>query len=112
MPKTRKITVIEAMERVGLRGDGALLVSACAANTVGLGLRPKGALSYEEFDRQEGAVTVDREIIFYCDSPGERASIGRAQCFERHGYRNVKVLDGGIAAWIEAGLPTEKEGKH
>jgi rhodanese-related sulfurtransferase len=48
----------------------------------------------------------DREIIVYDSDPNELASTDVAADLIRQGYRAV-ALQGGIADWIAANLPTE-----
>jgi rhodanese-related sulfurtransferase len=45
----------------------------------------------------------------YCTKgPGARSLLA-AQTLKGMGYENVEVLEGGLTAWAEAGLPVEKE---
>lgn len=49
----------------------------------------------------------DRAILVYCrQAPGVRSLLG-AQTLRQLGYSGAMVLDGGLAAWAEAGLPVE-----
>jgi rhodanese-related sulfurtransferase len=63
------------------------------------------------FDELEGRL---KEIDRYKDKPivvscgtGNRAGTA-AGVLRKHGFTNVVNLSGGIAAWRQAGLPTEK----
>lgn len=47
----------------------------------------------------------ERRLILYC-STGERSAIAAAT-LRSMGYRDVRVLDGGIEAWKREGLPLE-----
>lgn len=47
----------------------------------------------------------DRRLILYC-STGERSAIAAAT-LRSMGYRDVRVLDGGIEGWKREGLPVE-----
>ena len=49
-----------------------------------------------------------RRTIVVCAS-GARASLA-ALTLKAMGYTNVAVLDGGIGAWMDAGLPTHHLG--
>ncbi|GAB2817019.1 rhodanese-like domain-containing protein [Lentzea nigeriaca] len=50
----------------------------------------------------------DRTILVYCrQAPGVRSLLG-AQTLRQLGYSGAAVLDGGLAAWAEAGLPVEE----
>jgi rhodanese-related sulfurtransferase len=47
----------------------------------------------------------DKEIYVICNT-GNRSRVA-AQILIRSGYQNVISIDGGIQAWLRAGLPTE-----
>jgi len=49
-------------------------------------------------------VSVEKEVVFYEETSGMRAARG-LWFLEYFGHPNVKVLDGGIQAWREAGYP-------
>jgi rhodanese-related sulfurtransferase len=48
-----------------------------------------------------------RLIVTYCTSPEERTSAAVTQILRRRGYRNVKILKGGLGGWTNARLPVE-----
>jgi rhodanese-related sulfurtransferase len=63
-----------------------------------------------ELDRlpaEAGALERDRPILFYCRS-GSRSAMA-AQAFAASGY-DAHNLDGGLEAWVAAGLPLEPAG--
>ena len=47
----------------------------------------------------------DRPVVVYCEH-GPRASIAR-YALQRAGFRQVRYLDGHMAAWRKAGLPID-----
>jgi rhodanese-related sulfurtransferase len=49
----------------------------------------------------------DRPILFYCRT-GSRSALA-AEAFEASGY-DARNLDGGLDAWVGAGLPIEPDG--
>ncbi len=49
----------------------------------------------------------NRLIVTYCTSPEERTSAAVTQVLRRRGYRNVKILKGGLGGWTNARLPIE-----
>jgi rhodanese-related sulfurtransferase len=57
------------------------------------------------------AAALDRErpILFYCRS-GSRSALA-ADAFATAGY-DARNLDGGLEAWVGAGLPIEPSGGH
>ena len=60
-----------------------------------------GAVSLSEFESRLPGLAKDHAIIFYC---GSGVVAGRvAGTYLNMGYTNIKVLDGGIAAWKKAG---------
>jgi rhodanese-related sulfurtransferase len=50
-------------------------------------------------------LTPERRIILHC-SLGGRSALA-ADLLQQMGYKNVAHLDGGLAAWKEAGMPIE-----
>jgi rhodanese-related sulfurtransferase len=79
-------------------------------------------LTYRESDKQiKGAIRIDpmefepliaslpegKELIFYCDRPGEATSMKIALWAFDNGKSRVGVLVGGWAAWEAAGYPIE-----
>lgn len=52
-------------------------------------------------------VEPERTVITYCTSPDEATSASVAQRLRKLGYKNVKILKGGLGAWANAGLPLE-----
>src|ERR671922_1642422 len=53
-------------------------------------------------------VSLDKEVVFYEDNSGMRASRG-VWFLEYFGHPNVKMLDGGFRAWQAAGAAVTKE---
>lgn len=51
-------------------------------------------------------IAKDKPIIVVCDS-GRNAQ-GSVSQLRKEGFTDVSVLDGGITAWAQAGLPTKK----
>jgi rhodanese-related sulfurtransferase len=73
--------------------------------------RIAGALHIELQRLPEKAAALDRDrpIVFYCRS-GSRSALA-AEAFEASGY-DARNLDGGLEAWVGAGLPIEPTGGH
>jgi rhodanese-related sulfurtransferase len=46
-------------------------------------------------------------VVAYCTSPDEATSAGMAQELRRRGFKDVKILKGGLGGWIIAGLPVD-----
>jgi rhodanese-related sulfurtransferase len=68
--------------------------------------RIAGALHIELQDLPAEAASLDRErpILFYCRT-GSRSALA-ADAFAASGY-DARNLDGGLKAWVGAGLPIE-----
>ncbi|HEV7765171.1 MAG TPA: rhodanese-like domain-containing protein [Thermoanaerobaculia bacterium] len=48
------------------------------------------------------------EIVTYCTCPAEESSISAGEILNRHGYKNVKALFGGLVAWRQLDYPLDK----
>lgn len=72
-------------------------------------LKVKGAVRINpfEFEKEVGDLPDGKELIFYCDRPGDATSLKIALWAFDNGRSRVGVLVGGWAAWEEGGLPTE-----
>lgn len=60
-----------------------------------------------EFESQVAGLPEGRELVFYCDRPGEATSLKIAMWAFDHGRARVGVIVGGWDAWVAAGYPTE-----
>ena len=49
----------------------------------------------------------DSEVVFYCAEPREATSARMALRLDRHGYKNVHPLSGGLEGWRQAGFVVE-----
>jgi rhodanese-related sulfurtransferase len=52
-------------------------------------------------------VAADRTLIAYCSGYGCSDSFDLAMLLLRAGYRDVRVFEGGLPQWRDAGLPVE-----
>ena len=57
-----------------------------------------------DLDKKTASLPKDKPLILACDR-GQTA-VGAAAKLRQAGFTNVSVLDGGLAAWVAAGLPT------
>lgn len=71
--------------------------------------RIKGALRIDpmSFEAEIATLPSDKEIVFYCDRPGEATSMKIALWAFDNGRSRVGVLVGGFDAWAEADYPVE-----
>lgn len=60
-----------------------------------------------ELDKKSSSLPKDKPVILACDR-GQTA-VGAAAKLRQEGFTNVSVLEGGLAAWIGAGLPTSNK---
>jgi len=61
-----------------------------------------------EVERHMGSFARDREIILYCSCPNEASAAQAARLLMNNGFRRVRPLHGGLAAWIAAGYAVEE----
>ncbi len=88
---------------VDLREEDELHVGGWIRDSV---WAPRGMLEFwaDPSDRRHRIeFDPDRRLILYC-STGERSAMAAAT-LRSMGYRDVRVLDGGIEAWKREGLP-------
>jgi rhodanese-related sulfurtransferase len=77
-------------------------------------LLPRGLLEFEIHGLVERHGTnrefapEDQPIVLYCGTGGRSALA--AETMARLGYRNVRSMSGGLAAWTEAKLPVDVPG--
>ena len=55
-------------------------------------------------------VEPDRTIVTYDSSPAEVTSARVCQILRARGWKNVRILKGGLGSWTNAGLPVETKG--
>jgi rhodanese-related sulfurtransferase len=58
-------------------------------------------------------IAKDRTLVVYCEGGSScMVSQALAQRFNAEGFKDVRVFDGGWAAWTAAGLPVERSEKR
>ena len=69
----------------------------------------KGAIRLDPMGFESGLSSLppDKEVVFYCDRPGEATSMKIALVAFDSGRSRVGVLVGGFDAWEAAGYPLE-----
>lgn len=60
-----------------------------------------------DLNNKLGSLPKDKPIIIVCERG--RTSVGIAQTLKSKGFEEVYCLQGGLAAWVEAGLPLAKK---
>lgn len=65
-----------------------------------------GAIKIEmaELDEKLRDLPKDREIILYCNCPNEASAAKVASLLMQRGFKRVRPLEGGLDAWVAAGL--------
>jgi rhodanese-related sulfurtransferase len=69
----------------------------------------QGALSLDQLKGRESSLAKASEIIFYCAWPADATAARRAAEYRDKGFINVKILNGGVAAWKQAGYGVVSE---
>jgi rhodanese-related sulfurtransferase len=104
-----RISVAELHEQMS-RDPAPLIVDVRSQTARALELhRIPGALHVPvlEVERHMGSFARDREIILYCTCPNEASAAQAARLLMNNGFRRVRPLHGGMAAWIAAGYAVE-----
>lgn len=74
-------------------------------------LKVPGAMRLAPEDCEAGRIELQADpqqmIVTYCSSPEEQTCARVTQQLRRNGYRNVRILKGGLGGWTNAGLPVE-----
>lgn len=65
------------------------------------------AIDMKRIDEGLKGVPVEGEVIVYCACPNEATAVKVAQRLRKVGFKRIRPLQGGIDAWIEAGLEVE-----
>jgi rhodanese-related sulfurtransferase len=66
-------------------------------------------LAPEDLDSGISGLELDtaRTVVAYCTTPDEGTSAKVAQRLRKMGFKDVRILKGGLGAWTNAGLPIE-----
>jgi rhodanese-related sulfurtransferase len=125
MTKTAVEMIMAAKAQVGAVGPADAAAELAAGKSVLLDVReaeewqhghidgsvpaPRGLVEFfadPTSPRHKEALDPARRVIVVCAS-GARASLA-ALTLKQMGYEDVVVLDGGLKAWTDAGLPTNE----
>jgi rhodanese-related sulfurtransferase len=99
---------MDPRQAAALLDEGAQLVDVREPHEHEAGRIP-GSLHIElaRLPSEAGALDRERPILFYCRS-GSRSGLA-ADAFAASGF-DARNLDGGLEAWVGAGLPIDPEG--
>ena len=64
-------------------------------------------IPFDSIDAALSTIEKDAEVVFYCSNPMCSASGYAATQFQKAGFENVSVYEGGTAEWYQKGLPVE-----
>ena len=74
-------------------------------------LKLPGSVRLDPDEAEAGRINLDSEgkqmVVVYCTSPEEATSARVAQFLRQRGFRNVRILKGGLGGWTNARLPVE-----
>lgn len=94
------------------KGKAPILMDTRKADSYeALPLRIPGSVRLAPEELASGAsgleLDINRPVVAYCTSPNEGTSARMARELRKLGFRDVKILKGGLGAWIIAGQPIE-----
>lgn len=64
-------------------------------------------IPFDSIDAALDTIEKNAEVVFYCSNPMCSASGYAATQFQKAGFANVSVYEGGTAEWYQKGLPIE-----
>ena len=66
-------------------------------------------LAPEELSSGVSGLELDaaRRVVVYCTEPNEAISARESRELRKLGFKDVRILKGGLGAWTNAGLPIE-----
>src|SRR5260221_5123881 len=104
MPATSPTPEISAQElRAKLDAHDPMILVFAAKRSYFTGAAIPGAIASEEFRQRASSLPKDREIVLYCGCPKDEASHHMAAELRAEWFVNVKLLQGGIFSWLNAG---------
>jgi rhodanese-related sulfurtransferase len=118
----RFITLAEAEDLFAQRiqtGQGAVFIDSrsrqdyAAGHIPGALNLPAGEWKDDKKTPSEGLLTTalsfpeDQVLVVYCEGGDCQTSVSLAQFIHEKGYSDIRILSGGWAEWVAAGLPEE-----
>jgi len=64
-------------------------------------------ISPQDVEQRTAEIPREAQVVLYCTCPNEESSLEAYRKMKNHGFRNVKVLTGGLPAWKKANLPLQ-----
>src|SRR5579864_1973227 len=87
--------IVDVRSKTSRRLDGRILPGALLADL-------------DSVDQVLHDVSLDQELVIYCNCPNEATSASAARVLMAKGYRHVRPLQGGLDAWGAAGYPVQR----
>ena len=87
--------IVDVRSKTSRRLDGRILPGALLADL-------------DSVDQVLHDVSLDQELVIYCNCPNEATSASAARALMAKGYRHVRPLQGGLDAWGAAGYPVQR----
>lgn len=106
---TQPLKGVDAATAAQLQESGALLVDV-RENMEHARARIPGSklVPLSRFDESDLPLVPGQAVVFFCAS-GNRTNVYAARLAEKAGDADAYVLNGGIGAWWQAGLPVETD---
>jgi len=109
VPAASRASGISAQElRAKLDSQSPMTLVFAAKRSYFAGAAISSAIPQEEFQERIPTLPKDSDIVLYCGCPQDAGSLHLAAELRRLGFINVKVLEGGIYAWLNAGFELTK----
>jgi rhodanese-related sulfurtransferase len=109
-PSFPSVKCDELKKMIDSKADDFLVVSNDPQESYDEGHIP-GAVSFPWENNLKVPVTLprNRTLILYCSCAHEEDSNDTAAKLAKFGYRNIKVLEGGLLKWLDLKYPVEKK---
>lgn len=99
---------VDELRQLQQRGAAPVIIDVRAADAPQTGRIPGAfAIARDRIAAVTLDISPDQEVILYCACPNEASAAVVAKQLMRKGFKRVRPLHGGIAAWIAAGHMVE-----
>ena len=106
-----RVTVEELRQQIEAGAAPAILdVRSAVARAREPGIPGAIAANLGELEAARLELPPGQEIVIYCSCPNEASAALAARELMKAGFTNVRALNGGLDAWIAAGLPLAASG--
>lgn len=65
-------------------------------------------ISPQDVEKSIGEIPREADVVLYCTCPDDASSLNAYRRMKDRGFRNVKVLTGGLPAWKQAKMPLQE----